>query len=163
MGPPAAPNSLLARMPEHFDTAQLHQLDTMASFALVSSVKLTTEKAYRQIYRDYSILQLRSSLDPLPFTYLKVSRFLTFTFITPIRKSSPSASTLPKKVSALKGTAAFNGDPWLSADAQVRLKRLVSGFQRLDTAGVTRTFALVYDLILKLLPDPSHCSLSLLQ
>ena len=147
-------------MPSTFTAAQLRAFDVGARRSSAAALAPATVKAYGRCFDDYCTFQRAAGDEPLPFDYVKVSRFYFFIFIS---RPEPSAASLKKYNAALADAARDMEIEFCSLAHRRRLTKLKSGLRRLSVPEVRRSLAMVLQLIMQLIAAGGMASKHALQ
>ena len=147
-------------MPRTFTAKQLRGFDCGVQSSSAAAHAPETVRAYSRCFDDYCEFQRAAGEEPLPFGYVKVSRFYFFIFIT---RTVPNASSLKKYNAALADAARELEIPFCTDAHRRRLTKLKSGLRKLSVPLVRRSLAMVLQLILQLIAAGGMSSLYALQ
>ena len=147
-------------MPPTFTARQIRSFDLGARRSSSAAHDPKTVRAYSRCFDDYCTFQRAAGDEPLPFNYVKVSRFIFFIFIT---REKPSAASLKKYSAALSDAARELEIEFCSEPHRRRLTKLKTGLRRLSVPLVRRSLAMVLQLILQLIAAGGMGSIFALQ
>jgi len=147
-------------MPRSFTAAQLRAFDVGVRRSSDAALAPATVQAYSRCFDDYCEFQRAAGDEPLPFDYVKVSRFYFFIFIS---RPEPNAASLKKYNAALADAARELEIDFCSLAHRRRLTKLKSGLRRLSVPEVRRALAMVLQLGLELIAAGGMTSRGALQ